>query len=154
MTADRLYFAQHGIAVSKNDDPERPLSKDGISQTKAIAKQLRQLGTPISAIFHSDKLRAQQTAEIFYSLLNPASMSVLEYLSPNIDPALINHSLTINNALYIGHLPNLEKIVSSLVTGDVESSIVKFQNSAVICLEKSDDHYQVDSYLTPKLICD
>ena len=73
MTADKLYFAQHGIAVSKNDDPERPLSKDGISQTKAIAKQLRQLGTPISAIFHSDKRRAQQTAEIFYSLLNSDS---------------------------------------------------------------------------------
>ena len=154
MTADRLYFAQHGIAVSKNDDPERPLSKDGISQTKAIAKQLRRSGIPVSAIFHSDKLRAQQTAEIFSSILNTASISQLEHLSPNSDPALINHSSTINNALYIGHLPNLEKIVSSLVTGDIESSIVKFHNSAVICLEKSGDHYQVDSYLTPKLICD
>ena len=154
MTADKLYFAQHGIAVNKNDDPERPLSKDGISQTKAIAKQLRQLDIPISAIFHSDKLRAQQTADIFSSILNPASMSELEYLSPNSDPTLIDQSFTINNALYIGHLPNLEKIVSSLVTGDAESNIIKFQNSAVIGLEKSDSHYQLDCYLTPQLICD
>ena len=154
MTADNLYFAQHGIAVSKNDDPERPLSKDGIRQTNAIAKQLRQLDTPISAIFHSNKLRAKQTADIFSSILNPASMSELKVLSPNSDLSLINQSFTINNALYIGHLPNLDKIVSSLVTGDVESSIIKFQNSAVIGLEKYDGHYQVGCYLTPQLICD
>jgi phosphohistidine phosphatase len=154
MTADKLYFAQHGIAVNKNDDPERPLATDGISQTKAIAKQLRQSDIPISAIFHSDKLRAQQTADIFSSILNPASVSELKYLSPNSDPTLIGQSFTINNALYIGHLPNLEKIVSSLVTGDAESNIIKFQNSAVIGLEKSGSHYQIDSYLTPKLICD
>ena len=154
MTADKLYFAQHGIAVNKDDDPERPLSKNGISQTEAIAKQLKQLDLPVSAIFHSDKLRARQTADIFSSILNPASMSELEYLSPNSDPTLINQSFTINNALYIGHLPNLEKIVSSLVTGDTESNIIKFQNSGVIGLEKSDSHYQVDCYLTPQLICD
>ena len=154
MTADKLYFAQHGIAVSKDDDPERPLSKDGIRQTNAIAKQLRQLDTPISAIFHSGKLRAQQTADIFSSILNPASMSELKDLSPNSDLSLINQSFTINNALYIGHLPNLEKIVSSLVTGDAEPNIIKFQNSAVVGLEKSDSHFQINCYLTPQLICD
>jgi phosphohistidine phosphatase len=154
MTADKLYFAQHGIAVSKNDDPERPLSKEGISQTKAIAKQLRQLDIPVSAIFHSDKLRAQQTADIFSSTLNLASMSELDHLSPGSDLTLIDQTFTKNNALYIGHLPNLEKIVSSLVTGDAESNIIKFQNSAVIGLEKSGDYYQVDCYLTPQLICE
>ncbi len=151
MIADRLYFAQHGIAVNKTDDPERPLSKDGINQTRAVAKQLHALEMPVSNIFHSDKLRARQTAEIFSSVLNVTKTSEIKNLSPNDDISLIKPDLSISNALYIGHLPHMEKLVSSLVTSDENASIIKFQNSAVICLGKNDGLYQILSYITPSL---
>jgi phosphohistidine phosphatase len=149
MSVIKLYFAQHGRAVDKADDPERPLSQKGIEQSTDVAKQLQALGATISTICHSNKLRAQQTAEIFASNLNLADVSEAEHLSPNDDISLIKQNLTLDNTLYIGHLPHLGKLVSSLVTGNDDLDIIKFQNSAVICLEKNDGRYKIFFYLTP-----
>jgi phosphohistidine phosphatase len=151
MTADRLYFAQHGLAVNKAEDPERPLSKDGIEQTTSVANQLRAADIPVTNIFHSKKLRSQQTAEIFSSILKQAKISDIDHLSPNDDISLIKQHLTTSNALYIGHLPHIEKLVTSLITDDEDLNIIKFQNSAVICLEKKETRYQILWYITPHI---
>ena len=152
MTAKRIYFAQHGLAVDKADDPERPLSQAGIDQTKAIVKILQDSETPVSSVFHSGKLRAAQTAEIFANAMNISSTSPAEGLSPNDDVALLAKQLNVNHALYVGHLPHLEKLVAHLVTGDEDDNIVMFQNSAVVCLEKNEDYYKLRWYLTPELL--
>jgi phosphohistidine phosphatase len=152
MTTNRLYFAQHGLAIDKAEDPERPLSDAGISQTQAVAKQFVLSGASISKIFHSGKLRALQTAEIFASALGITTLSASDHLSPNDDVSLIIQTLNINNVLYIGHLPHLEKLLAYLVTGDEGDNIIKFQNSAVVCLEINKDNYQLRWYLTPELL--
>ncbi|MCG6937998.1 MAG: phosphohistidine phosphatase SixA [Gammaproteobacteria bacterium] len=151
MTASRLYFAQHGLAVSKSDNPERPLSEDGIRQTRSMARHLLHSAIPVSCIFHSGKLRAQRTAEIFSSILNIEKLAAIKHLSPNDDIALIRQQLNIESALYVGHLPHLEKLISSLVTGNESPVVIKFQNSAVACLEKNDSSYHISWYLTPQL---
>jgi phosphohistidine phosphatase len=150
MTVDRLYFAQHGIAIDKAEDPERPLSKNGIDQTTSVAKRLRAADVLVTNIFHSNKVRSQQTAEIFSSILMPTKISEIDHLSPNDDASLIKPYLTSSNALYIGHLPHLEKLISSLIADDEDLSIIKFQNSAVICLEKKETRYQILWYITPQ----
>lgn len=147
----RIYFAQHGLAVDKKDDPERPLSKDGIDQSKIVAKFLQGSETPLDSIFHSGKLRAAQTAEIFATALNISSTSVIEGLSPNDDVTLLVQELNISNALYVGHLPHLEKLVTYLITGNDGGSVINFRNSAVVCLEKHDANYRLQWYLTPEL---
>ena len=147
----RIYFAQHGLAIDKKDDPERPLSKAGIQQSKIIAKFLQDSETPITCIFHSGKLRTSQTAEIFATAMNISSTPAIDGLSPNDDVTLLAQSLNINNALYIGHLPHLDKLVAYLITGNDNGSIITFQNSAVACLEKYDANYQLQWYLTPEL---
>lgn len=103
MSAHTLYFAQHGLAVDKTDNPDRPLSEAGIAQSKSVAIQLLDSGVSISAIFHSGKLRALQTAEIFASVLNIQDIAAAKHLSPNDDVRLLAQNLTIENALYIGH---------------------------------------------------
>lgn len=148
----RIYFAQHGLAIDKKDDPERPLSKDGIEQSKIVAKFLQGSETSLDSIFHSGKLRAAQTAEIFATALNISSTSVIDGLSPNDDVTLLAQDLNIINALYIGHLPHLEKLVTYLITGNDGDSVISFKNSAVACLEKHDTHYQLQWYLTPDLL--
>lgn len=149
MSADRIFFAQHGLAVDKADDPERPLSKTGIEQTEDCARHLKKSKIPISQIFHSEKLRASQTANIVASMINVKSVSAIDHLSPNDDVTLIAKNLNISNALYVGHLPHLDKLASYLICGDSNQNIIKFQNSAILCLEKTHDRYQVRWYLTP-----
>lgn len=149
--AQRIYLAQHGLAVDKTENPERPLSEAGIQQSEAIAKHLHATGVSVSQIFHSGKLRARQTAEIFASTLNINTLSTSDQLSPNDDVTQTTSLLDIDNALYIGHLPHLEKLVSFLITGDTETNIIKFQNSAVACLEKANDEFSIKWYLTPAL---
>ncbi len=151
MSANRLYFVQHGLALSKADNPDRPLSEIGIKQTESIARQIHTSDIAISQIFHSGKLRALQTAEIIAATTNIKAVSVLDHLSPNDEVTLITQNLNIDNALYIGHLPHLEKLVSYLVTGDESQNIITFQNSAIVCLEKTNHLYQVQWYLTPDL---
>ena len=146
-----IYFAQHGLAVDKSHDPERPLSEAGIQQTLSVADRLCISKIPVSRIFHSGKQRAAQTAEIFASALAVSTLSRADQLSPNDDVTLLANELHEDNALYVGHLPHLEKLVSFLVTGDDKHNIIKFQNSAVVCLIKIDSHYQIKWFLTPEL---
>jgi len=152
MTANSVYFAQHGLAVDKAEDPERPLSEAGIQQTKKMAEALYNAKVPITSIFHSGKLRASQTADIFADASGISTTSMIDGLSPNDDVDLLAKNLDMNNALYVGHLPHLEKLVSILVTGNEGEGIIKFQNSAVVCLGKTDSRYQQLWYLTPELI--
>lgn len=151
MSVTRLYFAQHGLAVSESENPDRPLSETGNMQTKAIAEHIYSSGNSISHIFHSGKLRALQTAEIFATSLKIPATSAIEHLSPNDDVSLLAQKLTINNALYIGHLPHLENLITYLVTGEQQPGIIKLQNSAIVCLEKTNGLYRVLWYLTPDL---
>ena len=112
MSARRIYLAQHGLAVDKSIDPERPLSEQGVTQTQAIAEQLHHAGISIARIFHSGKLRAQQTAEIFASILAVDDVDVANGFSPNDDVKLSKTHLKTHDALYNGHLPHLERHAS------------------------------------------
>ncbi len=148
----KVYFSQHGLAVDKTDDPERPLSPTGRQQTETIACTLRNSEAPIARIFHSGKLRAKQTAEIFASTLNVSAISATEGLSPNDDVTLLAQKLNSDHALYIGHLPHLNKLTAYLLTGDKNADIITFQNSGVLCLEKNALRYQLKWLITPELI--
>jgi len=151
MTEQTIYFMQHGLAVDKAVDPERPLSETGIQQTEVMAEMLRSSKTSISSVFHSGKLRASQTAEIIATTLGKSSTSVINGLSPNDDVAILAENLNEHGAIYVGHLPHLGKIVAFLVTGNDAINIIKFQNSAVACLEKENMQYHIKWLLTPEL---
>ncbi len=147
----RIYFAQHGLALDKADHPERPLSPAGAEQTEAVARILQNSKIPVAHIFHSGKLRAKQTAEILAGALKVSSLSAIEGLSPNDDVTLLAQNLNMDQALYIGHLPQLEKLVACLLIGDENAAIIRFQNSGVVCLEKEKDQYHIKWLLTPEL---
>ena len=149
--AYKIYFAQHGLAVDKAKDPERPLSLSGEQQTKAVANILLDSATPVTRIFHSGKLRAAQTAEIFSDILKVPSISAIKGMSPNDDVTLLAQQLNVEHALYIGHLPHLEKLASYLLTGNENANIIKFQNSGILCLEKDSLQYHIKWLLTPEL---
>ena len=59
------YFVQHGIALAKEQDIERPLSPEGRVGVLSVAKHLKQCNISLNTICHSGKTRARQTAELF-----------------------------------------------------------------------------------------
>ena len=65
----KLYLVQHGEAVSKDIDPGRPLSPDGVMAVQSIATHMFNRHIELNRVYHSGKLRAHQTAEIFADTL-------------------------------------------------------------------------------------
>ena len=151
MSAQKIYFMQHGLAVDKADDPERPLSEAGIKQTEKIADTLRTSGTVITSVFHSGKLRAAQTADIMAIAMDLDAATMIEGLAPNDEVTLLIQKLDDRNTLYVGHLPHLERLAAYLISGNEDNKIVKFQNSSILCLEKEEEHYHVRWLLTSQL---
>ena len=149
MTA--LYFVQHGIAEPKEVDSSRPLSKTGVDITNQIAGYLNKHGIVIDEIFHSGKLRAHQTATIFAEKLNISTITQLEGMSPNDDPAILISKITGDSAMYVGHLPHVQKVVSKIITGDENIKVIDFQNSAVACIEKDGNKGYLKWFLTPEI---
>lgn len=152
MPLNQIYFSQHGLALNKAENAARPLSSDGIRQTQTIADQLKTSCIPVSKIFHSGKLRAQQTAEIFATTLITPAPTMLSGMLPMDDYKILKDSLNTDQALYVGHLPHLNKVISSLVTETTAKQIVQFKNSGIICLTNNNNTYSVSWYLTPQII--
>ena len=67
----RLYLVQHGTAVPKDKDPERPLSKDGQTDVSRVASFLGRSGVHVARVLHSGKLRAQETALLLSEVVSP-----------------------------------------------------------------------------------
>ena len=133
-----LYLVQHGLSLSKAEDPERGLSEAGIADTKRVAEVAAGYQVQTLKIHHSPKKRARQTAEIMAGALQPADgMSEKDGLLPLDDVEKIAPTLAaVDELMLVGHLPFMEKLTSLLVTGDPEQRIFKFQNSGIVCLDR------------------
>ena len=151
-SASRIYFMQHGLAVDKIENAEQPLTETGIDQSRLIAEFLNTSGSTVTSVFHSGKLRASQTAEIVARSFGIKNISAITDMSPNDDVSLLCQSLTIDDALYVGHLPHLESLVTYLVSGNKQNKTIHFQNSAIVCLEKNETAYDIRWFLTPELL--
>jgi phosphohistidine phosphatase len=152
----RIYLVQHGRPVSKEENPDRPLSDQGRHDVTRMAQSLAKCGITAEVLYHSGKTRALQTAEIINSNL-PVGRGILQRkgLAPMDDvhqiADLLNRSET--DIMVVGHLPHLAKLTSLLVTGSDMGSVVLFQQGGVVCLEKNDNRGWVVAWvLIPELI--
>lgn len=145
----KLYFVQHGVALSKDVDAKRPLSDTGNNETLKVAEYLKNHKVSIGKIFHSGKLRAEQTAKIFSAHLAIDSILELQGMDPNDDPSALINKLNVDSVMYVGHLPNLQRVVSCLVSIYEDSNVVRFQNSAVVCVEITDGEGSILWFITP-----
>ena len=132
-----LYLVQHGKSLSKEEDPERGLSREGVSEVEQVAANAVRQNFQVSHIVQSGKKRALQTAEIFGKALKPAQgVSESDGLAPLDDVSLF--AATVNSAdnlMAVGHLPFMERLVSYLITGSMDKPVIKFQNGGIICLD-------------------
>lgn len=141
-----VYLVRHGEAKSEYEDPERPLADKGRSDVSILAEYVATLGLRISKIYHSERLRAKQTAEIFYQKLKPKDgLEQVKALTPYDD---IQGALKIiENAeepiMIVGHLPHLSKLLSALVAGEQNKELVEFDAGGIVCIAKKNEHWLV-----------
>lgn len=145
-----MYFVQHGKAVSKEVDPDRPLSEEGRREVERVGAGLRHMGLTLRGVYHSGKARAQQTAEILTTEVGLDYASKLAGMNPNDDVVQFSASLK-DHSMYVGHLPHMGKLVSYLVSGDANAGVVAFSNGGVVCVDKDEAGYHIEWFLVPAL---
>ena len=151
-----IYLVQHGKSVPKEEDSDRPLSTIGVQEVKEIAIRLKEYNISLKSIHHTNKLRAVQTAEILQKYLNtPQGIIETKGMNPNDNVRLFAKDIyRIDHAMYVGHLPFMEKLVSYLVTGDDGKTVFKFQNAGIVKLRFSDEekYWYISGALLPQPI--
>jgi phosphohistidine phosphatase len=152
----RVYLVQHAENVGEEEDPEKPLSAFGKESVEKMGKFLSQgLGLRLDRIFHSGKLRAQQTAYTLASHLHPREVKADEDLSPLSDPNTWKARLkeADETIMLVGHLPYLSKLASSLLVGDVTKELLSFQMGSAVCLEQDKKgHWILKWMLLPDMV--
>jgi phosphohistidine phosphatase len=119
----KLYLVQHGEAVSKAKDPERPLTPQGRQDVARVAAFARRAGVEIHQVWHSGKRRAEETAGILAQQLEPVGgMVAREGLGPNdhVEPVAELMKRETRSLMLVGHLPFMERLAGLLVGGDAE----------------------------------
>ena len=133
-----IYLMRHGQAVTPSENPQRPLSVEGEKQVKSVAQFLKgKEPIAIGEIWHSAKLRAKQTAEIFSKELKLAVPSKqISGMEPDDDISLMVEDLAkiIHPVLIVGHMPYLGLLTSLFVSGRAGTRAFQFEESAVACL--------------------
>lgn len=135
-----LYLVHHGDAVGPDVDARRPLSPAGRAAVVRLAAAAAARGARPSIVWHSGKLRARQTAEEFWRACNAlATFAATRDLQPNDPPAWMRDRLRGETAdiLIAGHYPHLPRLLTLLLTGQDDGSLV-FPPHGVVALRSLD----------------
>lgn len=135
----RIYLTQHGLALPKDVDPDRPLSSQGRDALRRLADFLGNADIQVGQVLHSGKPRAAQTAAILAeALLTDGQPRTHAGLGPNdpvetLSAAIMTWSV---DTLIVGHLPYLGRLASSLLVDDPDRPLLAFQPGTMACLEQ------------------
>ncbi len=151
-----LYLAQHARAKSKEEDPLRGITAPGRAETERMARYFSGLEPRIDQIWHSEKLRARETAEIFAEFLSASDrLQEKAFLAPLDDAALAEAALTkaalegvAAALLIVGHMPHLSNLAAKLLGAEV----IRFRNSGIVALEQTGPVWQLIWMSTPDIL--
>lgn len=152
----RLYLAQHAKAASKESDPQRRLTEEGLRDVQKVAEFIAPLDLCVDYLWHSGKKRAEQTAEILAEVIKVnKEHTARDGLGPNDDVAALKNELLLSkeDVMIVGHLPFLSKLTSLLLTGSESANTVAFKNAGIVCLNRSnEDKWQLQWMIIPELL--
>jgi phosphohistidine phosphatase len=154
----RLYLMQHGLAVPKEADPDRPLRAEGRADVRRLAAFLRGAGVRVEQVFHSGKTRAAQTAALLAEALLPAGQPEARAgLNPDdpleiLAPELVHWTA---DTMLVGHLPLLARLASLLLAADADRPLLAFRPGSLACLERdADRRWALLWMLRPELLAE
>jgi len=145
----KLYLVQHGEAVAKDVDPERPLSAKGRTDCERMASLLARSGVAAGRVVHSGRRRAAETALLLSRVIGPgnAAEEAESGLGPKDATDALMRAISDWSAgedvIVVGHLPFMGHMVSHLTTGDPGADVVAFTPGTVVCLAPKDEDMAV-----------
>ena len=116
-----LILVHHGDAVTGVVDATRPLSELGRRQASQVAARVAARGVKPVAVWHSGKLRARETAEIYWRTVNPAAAFLAQRgLQPDDDPETLADTLSVEteSLMIVSHYPLLPGLLRELLGHD------------------------------------
>ncbi len=135
----QLYLVQHAQAKSEAEDPQHSLTEEGKHTARCMADFAARHKIAVAEIWHSGKMRARQTAEIFADALRPpGGVHEKPGLGPMEDVAPVASALAVatDNLMIVGHLPHLSRLTSRLLCQDETKTIVTFQMAGIVQLHR------------------
>ncbi|WP_236194805.1 phosphohistidine phosphatase SixA [Pseudomonas glycinae] len=115
----KLWVLRHGEAepYGSRPDSERELTAHGRQEVLSSAAGL--IGQPLTAIYASPYLRAQQTAQLVREALGfEPEIRTVEWLTPEVDPDRVAEQLvSVSNVLLVSHNPLVGNLLSYLQHG-------------------------------------
>jgi len=135
-----VFLVHHGEAVGPDVDIRRPLSAAGRPASERVAAAAAARGMKPLIVWHSGKLRAKQTAEIFWRASNPlAEFSATRDLQPE-DPAVwmrdrLRHEP--RDVLIAGHFTHLPRLLA-LLRGERGGAMADFPLHGVVSVSTDD----------------
>ena len=139
-----IYLVHHAVAVGPADDAARPLSAAGRAAADILAREAAGRGVAPECVWHSGKLRARQTAEIFWRACNPlAEFSAVRGLQ-SADPPTWMHDKLFGEArdlMLVGHMPHIARLLDALLGYGPNATGGAFPLHGVVALAASDDRW-------------
>jgi phosphohistidine phosphatase len=142
-----LLLVHHADAVGPDVDPQRPLSSRGHAQARALVERFRAERAGVAgldgwvpaAIWHSGKLRARQTAEVFLALNPFAEFKMIRGLRPDDPPDIMLGALAeeARDLVLVSHLPYLAALRRGLTRIDS-----LFPLHGLVLIERGADDWQ------------
>jgi len=136
----RVYLVHHGDAVGPDVDIRRPLSPIGREHSERVAAEAAARGTNPQVVWHSGKLRAKQTAEIFWRACNAlAEYAATRDLQPDDPPSWMRDRLRLEprDVMLTGHFPHLPRLLA-LLLDQREGTMADFPLHGIVALRTAD----------------
>ena len=140
-----IVLVHHADAVGSEVDAQRPLSTAGRMHADRLAADLATRDVRPSAIWHSGKLRARQTADALLRACNPlAEFAAIRGLQPTDPPEWIRARLVgeTRDVMIVGHMPSLPRILQLLLR-DAPDSSREFPPHGAVALEADGDRWRL-----------
>jgi phosphohistidine phosphatase len=136
-----IFLVHHADAVGPDVDAQRPLSAAGRAHAQRLAAEAATRGVKPDAVWHSGKLRARQTADVFRRACNPrAEFAVIRGLRPDDPPGEIKARLAGERrpVMLVGHMPGLPRLLHDLLGLGEDTPARSFPQHGLIALEAAD----------------
>ena len=149
----RIYLVRHGEACSPDKDPRRPLTSQGRKQIRKTAEILLAANATPDEIWHSEKLRAKETAGIIANTLNFATpLKQDARLNPNgpFEDVILEIEAQRKDIVLAGHLPFMSLAATHLLAGAAKERVTFFPGT-VACFRLEYDEWQLDWLIPPEL---